>query len=37
MEIVDNGGRFVGEIMKKEELTCLDFIPLRGEINELNF
>ena len=29
-------GRFFGEIMKKE-LTCLDFIPLRGEINELNF
>ena len=36
MEIIDNEGRFFGEIMKKE-LTRLDFIPLRGEINELNF
>ena len=36
MEIIDNEGRFFGEIMKKE-LTRLDFIPLRREINELNF
>ena len=31
-----DGGRFFGEITKKE-LTRLDFIPLRGEVNELNF
>ena len=36
MEMEMDEGRFFGEIMQKE-LTRLDFIPLRGEINELNF
>ena len=35
MEMEMDEGRFFGEIMQKE-LTRLDFIPLRGEINELN-
>ena len=36
MEMEMDEGRFFGEIMQKE-LTRLDFIPLRGDINELNF
>ena len=33
---IDGGGKFFGEIIKKE-LTRLDFIPLSGRTNELNF
>ena len=36
LNITDNNGRFFGEIML-DKLTRLDFIPLRGEVNELNF